>query len=123
MIQGFEQYTGEFNEEERMSIPHIIRLLENARGKSRAISNKRISAILEHNWGYKLSGPRIRKVVNLIRNKGILQNVLANSRGYWISNDLDEITFYIQSLHQRSDAILSVAHALAEQRRRLEQNS
>jgi hypothetical protein len=55
-----------------------------------------------------ISDIKLRNVINTIRMEDLLPNgfkLLANSQGYFISNDKEEIHHFIKSLSGRVDAI------------------
>ena len=72
MIQGFEDYTHELTDVElKKVLPIIVKGLSNKIGKQNAVSNKFICETLNKKQmfeKYKLTSPRIRKIVNHIRH-------------------------------------------------------
>lgn len=56
----------------------------------------------------KVSSVRIRKVINYIRVNMLIKNLLAGSKGYYVSEDPKEIKDYIRSLDGRIEAIRKV---------------
>jgi hypothetical protein len=50
-----------------------------------------------------INEPRIRDIINWIRRESICKTgeIVSNSKGYWISNDKDEIVKYLQSWEDR----------------------
>lgn len=61
----------------------------------------------------EISGSRLRKLCNFIRTRGMIP-LIATSKGYYCSNDPDEISKQIQSLNERADAIRAGANGLKE---------
>ena len=57
--------------------------------------------------GYKTSEPRIRKMINIIRQTGIIRNLIASNKGYWIEHSLSERRKYAETMRQRADSIIS----------------
>ena len=57
------------------------------------------------------NGARIRKVINHIRIKGLVQNLVANSKGYYIETDVQSIENYKQSLRDRIASIQAVLNS------------
>jgi hypothetical protein len=112
MINNFEDYTHELSDYElKTLVPIIVKGLLTKVGKENAITNNQIVPKLKGK-GYKVSSSRIRKIVHYIRVAGLIPCLIATSKGYYISNDKEEIKEYIDSLHQRADSITFVAYAL-----------
>lgn len=113
MILGFEPETEPLTDYESTELlPAIIRGLETKVGKENAITNvKMIGGLRAH--GYKgLSEVRIRKIINHIRVKGIIRNLIASNRGYWIENDLQERKRYVSSVRQRAEAMMAILNSI-----------
>lgn len=113
MINGFEEYTKELNDKEKNEIlPILIKVLKARVGKNIAITNKEIVKKLKEVSGIKTTEPRIRKIINAIRMTGAVERLIATSRGYYVSNDPNEIETYIESLIQRAESIQAIANQL-----------
>lgn len=109
MITNFEEITyGLSKEETEVVLPKLIELLKWRNGRSNAVSNRKLVNLLTA-MGHDVSEPRIRKMINQIRLNGLIRNLLATSKGYYVSHDKDEIKNYIQSLHERASAINAIA--------------
>jgi hypothetical protein len=105
MINGFEEQTHQLSDEEKSLVPIFVRGLQTKIGKDKAITaGKMIKALPDHN----LSGPRVRKIINYIRNSCLVPGLIATSSGYYVTNDPDELFSYIQSLKHREAAIRSI---------------
>lgn len=133
MIKNFEQYTHEMTSEEKDIIfPRLIRILSICIGKEKAISNKEITEQINNiNPIYcariedgidkvrqiKTSGPRIRHMIHIIRITDTIPYLVATSKGYHISNDMEEVLDYIESLEDRVESIYKVLAALKRQRK------
>jgi len=103
MITNFENITEELTEDEMHFLPSMIagfklRTIENP------ITGKEICKSIKENTGIKLTEPRLRKFVNHIRSNSILP-LIATSRGYYCSYDVNEIKEQIHSLDQRANSI------------------
>jgi hypothetical protein len=110
MIEGFRDETEELNEHElRTVVPLVVRGLKVRIGKDNAITNKVMLAGLLDNFQLKIDPSRMRKVINHIRTKQLIFNVISSRKGYWVSNDPTEIETYIESLRQRISSIERVA--------------
>jgi hypothetical protein len=115
MINGFSEFTHDdlsASEQEAMVI--ISDRLRKNVGKNMARTNKRMCEILLKEYGLEVSGARMRKLINYIRNKCLITNLVASSKGYYVSNDPDEINKYIYSLRQRAHEILRVAKVMED---------
>lgn len=117
MLQGFKTQTEPLTEyEKNMVMPAIITLLKERKGSRSAITSKRICDILEN---YKISEPRVRKIINHIRTNDLVPCLIANSGGYYIAQSEDEMLNYEDSLLGREEAIHIVRRAMERQRRML----
>lgn len=115
MILGFEEQTVALTEYESTTLlPAIIKGLESKVGKENAITNHRMLAGLRAH-GYKsLSEVRVRKIINHIRVKGIIRNLIASNKGYWIENNIEERKRYITSVMQRAQAMMAILNSIDE---------
>ena len=118
MITGFEKETHELTEKELKILPVIVSGLQKKIGKENAVTNKKmVEGLKKH--GIKTSGARLRKIIHYIRIKGLIERLVATSNGYYISNNIDELDNYIESLVQRSESIGLIADQLQFQRNKL----
>jgi hypothetical protein len=106
MINGFLEQTQELTEAELKMIPVFVQGFSKKIGKENAVTGAEIISKLKPT--YKLTGARVRKIVNYIRNEGLVPGLIASSLGYYVSNDPVEIETYCESLRQRSNAIQRV---------------
>jgi menaquinone-dependent protoporphyrinogen IX oxidase len=114
MINGFEDETGPLSDYELDLVPVIVKGLSVRYGKEKAITNKQmVKALKSADW--KVSGARIRKIINHIRTTGQLQLLVASSKGYYLATEPEEVEKYVESLRQRASAIYSVGKALQKQ--------
>lgn len=120
MIFGFEQETAPLNDVEKSAAQVIATCMQQAHvGAERAVTAQHICNALA-NWPqYRdakgrpyLNGARIRKIVNHIRLTGACPGLLANSKGYYVSTDREEVQAYIDSLKERANAIYAVANKM-----------
>ena len=115
MIEGFEEHTQALTDYERdILLPVIVKGLNRKIGEDNSITSKEIIRKLT-DLGYKISGARLRKIVNHIRIKGLIKCLMASSRGYWIEDDPQKLMTYIISLEQRAESIQNVAESLKAQ--------
>ena len=104
------------SEETKIILPKLISLLKWRKGKENAVTNKRLVMLLTA-MGHNISQPRIRKMINHIRTNNLVHNLLANSHGYYVTNDENELTSYINSLHKRANEINKIAEALQKNKK------
>tara|TARA_R110000772_G_scaffold18360_7_gene51124 strand:- start:1040 stop:1417 length:378 start_codon:yes stop_codon:yes gene_type:complete len=116
MIKGFEKYTHELTDVELHKVlPIVIKGLSNKIGKHSAVSNKFICDTLnaKQMFGkYKLTSPRIRKIINHIRMTGVLLHLCSCQKGYFVAKTKDEFFEYLDGLGQRIDSQQQVHDAL-----------
>lgn len=116
MIQGFEEQTQPLNDYERETLLPLVRWgLSTKLGKENSIASSTIIRKMREK-GYKLDGPRLRKIINHIRSNDLIAGLVSTSKGYYIASTAQEIEDYIDSLHGRVEAIQEVIRALSRQR-------
>ena len=115
MITNFEEETKPLTAKEIVIKTQVVEILENAKGKERAITNERICLLLEFNQDTKVSSPRLRKIINHIRNNNEVSCLVASSKGYYTSSSIEESKDHLESLYQRAMAILKVYSSLKTQ--------
>ena len=108
MITNFEEFTGELTEYDAEKVLPLLDYYIStvARGKDNSITNARLVELCASE-GVKTSGPRVRKIIHEIRVRGIINNLLATSKGYYVSDDPDEVDVYIKSCKERISSIWS----------------
>lgn len=120
MIKGFDNETAPLTDYERKTILPIIAGWLRHTNKERPVINKTATKWLKDRK-YLISEPRFRKVVSAIRLEGIVENVIATSKGYYVTDDPAEVADYVSSLRERASAINAVADALTSQGSKIEQ--
>ena len=101
MITLFEDITYELTEYELNTLlPIVIKGLKSKYGKENAITNKKICEALKSK-GYKVSEPRLRKVIHHIRVEQLIVGLCCNSKGYYVTDSIEELGRYVESLAQR----------------------
>lgn len=117
MITGFEDITFDLNAKELELVDPFVNGLKTKIGKKNAISNKQmIKAFKDHpDFQISIGAPRVRKIINYIRNKGLVKRLCANSKGYYVAKDQEEWDDYLKGLKERSDAIAVLYKNLKEQ--------
>jgi hypothetical protein len=111
MITNFTEYTSEMSEDEKKILPILVNGFSKIT-KDNPIKAPDIVKKINDKYGIKtISEPRLRKICNMIRSKGILP-LIATSNGYYCSYDKQEIMEQIKSLQERADAIINSANGL-----------
>lgn len=121
MINGFYEETKPLTEyEEKTLLPVMVKCLQRHIGIEAAISNRAMCEALEGK-GYSTSETRIRKVINYIRVNGLVDCLVACSKGYYVASTRAEVQAHISSLQGREEAIKAVRNALEEQMEGMEE--
>jgi len=115
MINGFEEQTHDLTEDEMKVIPILVKGFKTLVGKEKAMTAGQIGDQIKEYHGTTVSGPRLRKMVNYIRINHMVPLLVASSKGYYVSDDQQEMLDYIQSLKDRAGAIQEVADSLTKQ--------
>ncbi len=111
MIRGFEKETEDLNEQE-VRLSHLIALTLDTRvGLHNALTNNQLCEVIEFHHGLIVSPSKMRKIINHIRRNKLVKNLIANTKGYFVSKDREEIIEYVKSLYERIDAIKEVAES------------
>ena len=117
-IIGFENITEPLTEYEINSLlPRVAEILSHCVGKKNAIRNKTICDRLKREGfdSTKISEPRMRKIINVIRRtKNFVPFLIANSNGYYIAETKEEVECYAESLKERATAIFEVRQSLLD---------
>lgn len=118
MIQGFDQLTAPLNDYERdILLPVVVRGLSTKRGwHNKVTSTKIIAGMLKA--GYKLDGPRLRKIINYIRNNELIPCLASSGKGYFIATSSQEIDDCIASIQGRIDSHKALIETLKEQKQK-----
>ena len=115
MITNFHSETQELNDYELTTLlPMIVRGLQKRIGKESAITNKKMCVAMKER-GYDISDARLRKIIHHIRANDLIPLLLATSKGYYISQDNQEIENYIKSLQERANSIEFIKTCLQKQ--------
>ena len=116
MIIDFEEFTDELNEYERKKLlPVMVRCFEKHVGEGAAITSREIKEKMTA-FGYEISEARIRKVVNVIRRHALVPCLVSSGKGYYVADEISQMSDCIDSLQGREDAIRVVREALMVQR-------
>lgn len=97
----------------------VIPVLENGMkskiGKDMAVTNQKIVTGLDH-VGIKTSQPRIRKMLHILRVSDRVKRLIAHGLGYHVSDDIQEMNEYIESLEERVRQNQELITAIKRQR-------
>lgn len=104
-LPDFEDYTYDITPTEQTIVEPIIKLLQGCSGKANCILNQQIITYIVQHHNITTTPPRVRKIINYIRTKGLLPGLLATSNGYYVSADPKEVMRYVDSLAGREFAI------------------
>jgi len=105
MIPTFEEHTLPLSEyEKNVLLPLMIKGFKTKIGKENCITNPQICETLKSK-GYKVTQPRVRKIVFYIRNKNMIPKLIASSKGYWIATDRKEVTSWLDSVNSKISAL------------------
>ena len=110
---GFEEQTQPLTAWEQHSLlPVMLAGLRTKVGQDNAVTSAQIIKALKADpYNYKINGARVRKVINYIRLKGMIRNLVATSKGYYIEQDQAAVEAYKQSLRDRIGAIEAVLNS------------
>jgi len=112
MIRGFEEQTEALSEYELDTLlPVIVNGLKVKIGAENAVINKSIVSGMRAKK-FIISEARVRKIINYIRTHNLIPCLIATSKGYYVTNDKDELSCYIQTLKSREDAIRQVRNCM-----------
>ena len=111
MITNFENVTFDLTEIESKLLPLIIAGFKKYTKQNPIKEPDIVKRFNEKNYEYKLSGVRLRKLVNYIRSNGLLP-LIATSKGYYVSYEKEEILSQIKSLRERASSINKCADGL-----------
>lgn len=123
MLNGFENITQSLTSKELETLlPGFIAGLKKRVGKNNAITSTAIIKGFEQK-GTKINGSTVRKIINHIRTHDLLPGLIASEKGYYISNDTNEIKEYVKSLAGRENEIRRVKETFINHLKRLENRS
>jgi hypothetical protein len=111
MITNFENITADLTEADLELVPLMVRGFKQYTKENPIKEPEIVSRFNEKNPGMKLTGVKLRKLVNHIRTNSLLP-LIATSRGYYVSYDPQEIENQVKSLHQRASSINNCAQGL-----------
>lgn len=115
MITTFETQTKPLTEYENDTLlPIMVKCLSKHIGKDKVITNAEMCAKMAI-YGYKIGETRVRKIINHIRNNGLVECLIATGKGYYVTESIQEMETYIESVKNREDAIRAMRLSMEEQ--------
>lgn len=123
MLTNFERITQDITEKERAEIlPLVVQLLRGKVGKERAVKNRQLVKWLR-SQDVKVTEVKIRKIIHIIHIEGLVKRLMATSRGYFVTTDIEEYRRYVDSRGQRERNIHAATKACQEYLRDWEYNN
>lgn len=119
MLPGFEDITEPLTDEEAKLLPYFIKGLSNRVGSANAISNSQIRQGLREKKDIIISDARVRKIIAYICNNEIIEGLIATSKGYYVSRNINEVAEYEKSLLGREQAISLRRQIVSKYKRKL----
>ena len=105
MLKGFEKQTSPLSTYEKNTLlPIMVGGLKTKIGKDKAITNSEICETLTSK-GYDVKEPRVRKLINHITTHHLVPLLIATSKGYWVSDSIQEVEDWIASMDSRIDSL------------------
>ena len=115
MIKTFEKQTNPLTEYEKNTLlPIMVKCLSKHIGKDKVITNVEMCAKMTL-YGYQLGETRVRKLINHIRNNGLVERLVASGKGYYVAESIKEMEAYIESVKNREEAIRAMRMSMEEQ--------
>lgn len=115
MITGFTHQTEPLNEVEKELLPKFIIGLQKRVGAENAITNDAIRKAFKENAQINIPDSRVRKIINHIRINGLVPLLCANSKGYYVAKNGQEINSYIKGLNERIGSQIAMLDAIKHQ--------
>jgi hypothetical protein len=102
MLTGFETITVNLSDEERrVHVPLLINgLREFCVGKANVANNRKLRDAFKA-AGHTVGSARLRKLISYIDTHGLLPELVANEKGYYLATTVKEVQDYISSLEGR----------------------
>lgn len=105
MIPTFEEQTAPLTDYElNVLLPLMIQGFKKKIGVDNCVTNPEICKALKAK-GFKISEPRVRKLVFYIRFNNLVPKLIASSKGYWIATNKEEIESWLSSVNAKIDAL------------------
>ncbi len=105
MLENFKEITVELSQDEEELVDIVINRFRLLPGKGNIVTNPQMLKRLNEKFNMTLTEPRIRKIIQFIRLNNLLPGLIGTSRGYYYTDNLEEIETWILSMQQRERAI------------------
>lgn len=105
MVVGFEEETVKLSKTELKMAEIMAPAFASRRGRDNAITSTEIIDSMTRK-GYKISGPRLRKIVNYLVVTDRVKDLIASGNGYYVAATDQERKEHAFSLGQRIAAIM-----------------
>jgi len=101
-LKGFEDITSDVSEDEIALAKWVAKcLLKRPAGKKNAATGKKICSAVLQNLGVKLTGIRMRKIIQYIRAYNLVPRLCSTQTGYFIAGNDQEWENWKISMRQR----------------------
>lgn len=115
MITTFATQTKPLTEYEKDTLlPIMVKCLSKHIGRDKVITNVEMCAKMTL-YGYQLGETRVRKLINYIRNNNLIECLIATAKGYYVTESIEEMEAYIESVKNREEAIRAMRMSMEEQ--------
>jgi len=112
MINGFENQTIELNENEHKIVSIVVDRFKTKPGIKNIVTNNQIIEGLKLKHGIEIKDSRVRKVIQFIRVNNLIPGLIATSKGYYSTDDIEELESWIESMIQRENAMKETRKAI-----------
>lgn len=102
-------------EEKAVVVPLLIKRLRLAKRKKQAMTNEHLRNSLLKNHLVKVNYRTLQKLIHHIRVNGKVKNLIAGSKGYYISSNADEISNYLRVIKGRVTELHEIRRAIEKQ--------
>lgn len=113
MIEGFEEITHDLKDHEVELAHRMIPFLK-SKTKDNPVKSEVIVNGINTTWKVKpkLTGERLRKIVNYLRSESILP-IISTKNGYFVSYDEEDINYQIRQGSQRASSVMNSVYGMA----------
>lgn len=112
MINGFEKETIELNDHELNVVSILVDRFRSKPGMKNIVTNNQIIQGLKIKHGIEIKDSRVRKVIQYIRVNNLIPGLIATSKGYYSTDDIQELESWIESMIQRENAMKETRKAI-----------
>ncbi len=110
---------GELSTHEReVLMPLVMQMLSHRNTKQKVFSNTKIRKVLKE-FGEDINDSQIRKIVFYVRNNDLINLLIANNEGYFVSYNRADVEKWIQMQEGKISAMQSTLFSV---KRQLEEN-